>query len=809
MKRSVFRMMAALLCLVLLPGLAACGKGGKAKPGAAEEAGAGQLPVIAPEWQSSFVTLQSDSLWGLRPVRYTDDGFYATATKKLGKREIPEGKVEEFAGQYDVYGTVICHVDGDGKVSVLPKFTPEMPEPDNGRRDFNSFCTLGSPVMNADGNFEVLLTRDSSWYVGPDAVFGNTAYYQPDYYTRETRTEYLILAPDGSELSRAVVNVDPGEAFLNTSAVAAGPDGSIVAAMDRQLLCIGKDGNVLWTIDAGDYLTGVITLADGSVGVTGYLDGDYRLRMVDFGAHSLGESRSIPESVWDPVPGNGDYDLFYSGGLALYGLRIGSAPEPVLDWLDCDINGQTLDAGALHVEPDGTVRGLVSDYVDGSEVTQLFTIRRASEGSVKAKSVLTMAQLQFYPDYALVNRVLRYNRSHDDVRIAFRDYSVYNTEENENAGLDVLLEDILRGNAPDLIPAGDLPYRQLAALGLLEDLYPYLDADKELRREDFFPNVLSALECGGGLYQALPGFTVSTAGGPASRVGNARGWTYDDFFAAWQQMPAGCTVLEPYVTQGDALSTLLSLNYDRFVNWESGEPDFESDEFKQLLNLVKLFPAEALPSDDMLFTEERILQGRQMLLQTFLYSPDSLLWNDVARSVGDYCYAGWPVGEGVGSMIRPDGGFALSSRSPGKDAAWEFLRGLLTEAGQQEIGSLPTNRRVFDARLQDLMTAEYETDPEGNVMLDPNGQPVQKKLVSWYDEDGTEHGVTAMTQAQADEVRAVIESTVRLAGSDGVIFGIVFEEAGAFLDGTRSVDDVARLIQSRVASYMSEQLTQD
>ena len=42
MKRSVFRMMAALLCLVMLPGLAACGKGGKTRPGAAEEAGAAQ-----------------------------------------------------------------------------------------------------------------------------------------------------------------------------------------------------------------------------------------------------------------------------------------------------------------------------------------------------------------------------------------------------------------------------------------------------------------------------------------------------------------------------------------------------------------------------------------------------------------------------------------------------------------------------------------------------------------------------------------------------------------------------------------------
>ena len=63
---------------------------------------------------------------------------------------------------------------------------------------------------------------------------------------------------------------------------------------------------------------------------------------------------------------------------------------------------------------------------------------------------------------------------------------------------------------------------------------------------------------------------------------------------------------------------------------------------------------------------------------------------------------------------------------------------VLTEAGQQEIGTLPTNRKVFDARLQDLMTVEYLTNSDGSPLLDANGLPVQKSLVSWFDEDGTE-----------------------------------------------------------------------
>ena len=814
MNRSVSRFLSLFLCVAMLVSLAACGKGQpseQAQGASASGSGASEA-FFTPAWETEFVTLQTDgNLWGLRPVLYTDGGFYATASVSLGRREVPAGQVEEYEGQYDIYGTVICFVDFSGSVTALPNYVPDQPaENTEGYRDFYSYCTPGRPILNSEGHLALLETREAGWYAGPDEAWGNAFAYTADYTHRETSVDIIVLDTTGAELSRARVAAEPGDAYLNITSVAPGPGGSILAAMDERLLCIGTDGALLWTADAGNMLSGLITLSDGSVSAMGFNEnGETLLRPVDLSAHSLGEAQVIPSSVWSPVPGNGDYDLFFSGGLSLYGLRIGGTPEPVLDWLDCDINGQTLDAGALNVEADGTVRGLISDYEGGREVTRLFTLRRAAEGSAREKAVLSLAQLQFYPDYSLVNRVLRYNRSHDDVRIVFRDYSVYNTGDDMTAALDALLDDVLSGNAPDLFPLDNLPYRQLAARGALEDLYPYLDADSELQRSDFFPNVLAALECGGGLYQAAAGFTVDTLVGPKDLVGSAPGWTWEDFFTAYEQLPEGSSVLGPFLTRSDALSLLLSLNFDRFVDWQTGDSDFESEEFRQILRFVSLLPEEVDwdAFDVSSGTAQRFSSRQQMLEQTSLHSPDALLWNDSEYGEeGSFTYIGWPVEEGVGSALRPDSGFAMSSACSHKDAAWAFLRDFLTESGQQTVGTLPLNRRVLEQALQELMTVEYRTAADGSPLLDASGQPVQQSRVSWYDDDGSEHNIYSMSQAQADRVQEIISGCTRLAGADGAIFSLVHEQAELLFSGELTVDEVARLTQSKVSNYLRGQV---
>lgn len=193
-----------------------------------------------------------------------------------------------------------------------------------------------------------------------------------------------------------------------------------------------------------------------------------------------------------------------------------------------------------------------------------------------------------------------------------------------------------------------------------------------------------------------------------------------------------------------------------------------------------------------------------MLTQTYLYSLDSVLWNDISFG-GKSTYIGWPTTNGVGSIMSFDNGYAISKNCSNKEAAWEFLRGMLTEDAQKEIYSIPANRKVFNEKLEELMTPSYRKDSTGNYILDENGEKIPLARGSWYDETGMEHSVYAMTQEQADGVLSVIETCTKVANYDTSIYDIVNEQAQAFFAGQKSVDEVCRLIQSKANIYVNEQ----
>ena len=62
----------------------------------------------------------------------------------------------------------------------------------------------------------------------------------------------------------------------------------------------------------------------------------------------------------------------------------------------------------------------------------------------------------------------------------------------------------------------------------------------------------------------------------------------------------------------------------------------------------------------------------------------------------------------------------------------------------------------------------------------------------------------ALTQEGADTIRAMIESIEHVEWHDEMIMGIIIEELQPFLAGSRSVEDTARVMQSRVQLYLHE-----
>ena len=823
MNNTMIRVLSLALCLMMVLALTACGSSGQGSAPAQETQSAqstqntqtsqsgGTSSSAASEyaWKSSFLPIvQEDNDTPIQPILFTDDGVYASGQVTLGRREASEGEVEEYEGQFNIYGSMLYFITKDGKLEPLPKYVPVPPmaNPEN-YKDFYSYQNLGTPIVNADGNLMLLQMEGAGWFEGPESVYGTEEQYTGDYYHNEQNYDVVILSPEGEELSRAPVDLDTTNTWLNTYNIAKDPDGNLIVVMEMTLQAIAPDGSIAWSMQLDNYVNSMVTLADGSVAVMLFGDKGPELRPIDFEKKELGESFPIPDSAWTLFPGDENYDFYYTSGMFLYGFKLGEAePVPVLNWMSCDINGDSVASQALKISSDGSIMGITTDYSGGSIDTQLFTLTRVPADSLPKKQILTVAQLEYNPDYQLTNRMVRFNRSHDNVRLEYLDYSQYNTENDYSAGITKFNTEVMAGNLPDIIPTNQIAYRQIASKGLLEDLYPYLDKDPELKREDFFPNLLSALEVNGGLYQVVSGFSVETLCGAASIVGDTPGWTYDDFNAALEKMPEGCTPLEPYVTRDQVMSSLLYADMDSFVDWTTGKVNFESDNFKQLLQFVKQFPAEYNwdEHDNSESTQDLLRQGRQMLTQTYLYGLDSILWNG-ANFGGQATYIGWPTSSGVGSIMRFENGFAMSRSCADKDAAWEFFRSMLTESGQTNQYNIPSNRNVFNKQLEDFMTPRYRTDADGNILLDENGEKIEESRGGWIDDSGVEHHIYAMTQEQADEVLSIIETCTKVASYDTSIYDIVNEQAQAFFAGQKSVDEVARLIQSKANIYVNEQ----
>ena len=63
----------------------------------------------------------------------------------------------------------------------------------------------------------------------------------------------------------------------------------------------------------------------------------------------------------------------------------------------------------------------------------------------------------------------------------------------------------------------------------------------------------------------------------------------------------------------------------------------------------------------------------------------------------------------------------------------------------------------------------------------------------------------ALTQAEADEVRNLVESVSRVWGADQGVLDVITAESEAYFAGQKSAEEVAKLIQSKLTIYINEQ----
>ncbi|MFR7745619.1 MAG: ABC transporter substrate-binding protein [Acutalibacteraceae bacterium] len=236
--------------------------------------------------------------------------------------------------------------------------------------------------------------------------------------------------------------------------------------------------------------------------------------------------------------------------------------------------------------------------------------------------------------------IVEYNKTNDEYRINVVDYSEYATDDDYNAGVTKLTTEIISGSVPDIFLTSNLPIDKYAAKGVIADLNTFMDGGNGLSRDYFVPQVMSALEKDGKLYELPTSFSVQTAYALSSIASQYDTWNVAAVQDAMTQLQEGATVFSDGWTKNTALSNCLSRNLSAFVDWTTGKCEFDSEAFQQLLAFCNSFPAETsdgdgaiayassadIAIDDAMRESDatRITNGKQLMSTTGMYSFDSI-----------------------------------------------------------------------------------------------------------------------------------------------------------------------------------------
>ena len=358
--------------------------------------------------------------------------------------------------------------------------------------------------------------------------------------------------------------------------------------------------------------------------------------------------------------------------------------------------------------------------------------------------------------------VEQFNETHKDCIVKVSYYP-------ENA-YDRLCTEIMAGNGPDVLNLFGLSLPPDSSW--LEDLYPYIDADGALDRDDFVPTVLLSLEVGGALRSIPVTYEVTTLSARASDVDNAERWTFDKMWNILVRQDGDVHLLPENWVQAEVLRWVTSISTGAFIDWESRTAHYDSPAFREQLRFCAQLPETySYPDAD---------PGWKSLAQLQVIQNPLVLQTISANYGQPFTFIGFPTEEGSGSFFQCTTlHLGISSASGKKELAWEFVRQALTAEYQRSLAE-----RWYLSVRSDVMEAQ-----------------LQGEIVPLLPED---EEYEALDEAVAEQYRRLVSQPLVFIGYNEQISGIILEEGEAYFTGQRTVEEAAERIQNRVTLYLSE-----
>lgn len=705
--------------------------------------------------------MESTTEEGTEDVKSEEEGEGASDTEAEDTTE--EGSTEDTEGGEEIVeGTTInrlyvANLDGTE--------AKEIPLPELNENEY-----MGTMMINDSNEICIMLNS-----------------YDPK--TEKSTTSILKIDETGKELSRADITKALGLDESNYySQLIMDNKGRIIAIMDNAVKVLDENYKATGEIKSDNYLDCATLTRNGEIICGSSGEDSAQVQVLDVDGQKWGETIKLDLRYFSGsgslMNGNDEYDFYYKDDNGMYGYSIENQKAvKLMDFVASNVSSED----SWNIIPIGKDQFLGRIY--GDDGTQLVKYTKVDPSSIVDKTVITVGGA--YVDDMVKKAAIEFNKTNQKYRIDFKDYS---NEEDPSTKLNA---DIIAGNIPDILYISDTgKLDQYISKGILEDLTPYFEKDSEISTEDIMKPVLEAMKVDDKLYYTASSFSVSTLVASSKDVGTESGWTFEDLKKLLEEKGDSA---RPFYSENksDMLWSLMGIGTSDFVDWQTGECSFDSQDFKDILEICNSGKNEEMEyNEDSPSQPSLIQEGKVLFNEGYVSLEEIQVYKQMYKD--DITFIGYPNKDKEGSYFNLNMPFGISSKSDVKDGAWEFIRTFMTKEYQGTNGNIwdsPTRQDCFDMMIKAKMATKTYTDELGQEI-----SPTE----STYGYDDLEVEIKPSSQEEVDMYTELINGTKKISGYDNEIMEIIQEEAKAYFAGEKSLDDTAAIIQNRVKTYVNE-----
>ena len=466
--------------------------------------------------------------------------------------------------------------------------------------------------------------------------------------------------------------------------------------------------------------------------------------------------------------------------------------------------GPATGEGLLWVLDDSAVFYMPASAQSLTGYANLVLLDIRDDDTVYDRRVLRIANRSAGEKEWLYEATAQFNLENTSYFVEILDYTVNGGEQLEN--------DFLSGNAPDMVLSSSVYLMQdYLDKGVLLDLAPYWG-------DAILDGAADAFSLNGQMFLLPLSMQLSTFVSASAVFDSTLTW--DALYDMEDALLRGeCRAL---ISDASAVSDIEQNMLTDFYDYTAMTASFDSDEFRRRVRLLDAMETDYL-GEHYGFLRRNILSYDQYAL-TATYIADALCDGEVpllnvpletveAYSVlkllfggNAFTFCGYPCDGGIGAVVSSTGLLAVCADSDSLGGCREFIDFLLSDRVQTSeavVGKyLPVTLSAMAAAIDGQRYFYYSKNlPNPLYPFAVSAQPLEQ----YRDiEPGGDITVIEITDEDKAAMLSFFEECRMYANADPAVTAIVNEELSYWYGGARTLEETAKIIQSRVWIYLNE-----